>query len=307
MAITAVLGLRPGLSALVSAVRSGTLAADKLGWKARVQHSSYRRFPLFEGLERIAAVGLRRIEIGTDLGLNAKRPGLKADENISADARDEFKVRLADNGLSIPSVFVDLNGKAGQAKRLLEFWKVFNTKILVAEPPTDSFDMLEKLFEEYEVRLAIHNHQKGRSKYWSPHIVLEVCRRRRKKIGACADGGQWARSGLDPLEGLRELKGRIINSHLKDILKKTDRDSRSTVLGESEGSCTESLKELHLQGYKGPIVIDFQHDIPVLLDDKGRNVAFLRQQTRQLLAQSSDRGRRHHAVCSPPEPCGRVI
>jgi len=279
------LGLSPSLSTFAEETKSTTSAVAKLGWKISVQHYTYRRFSLFDALEKAAEVGLQHIEIRSNLRLDATRPGMKADENMSADARDEFKARLADNGMSVPSVFADFNGKPDQAKRLFEFWKGLSTEIIVAEPPAGSFDTLEQLCEEYKMRLALHNHQKGRSNYWSPEIVLDACTKRSKRIGACADGGQWARSGLDPVECLRKLKGRIINFHIKDILKKGEPDSRNTVIGEGQADCAKSLRELKILGYKGPIVIDFEHDTPALQEDMAHNVAFIKEQARQLLAQ----------------------
>jgi sugar phosphate isomerase/epimerase len=279
------LGLGPFLSTFADEIKSTTPAAAKLGWSVSVQHYTYRRFAIFDALDKVATIGLRHIEIRTNLKLDVKRPGINSNENMPADARDEFKARLADHGLSAPSVFADFNGETDQAKRLFEFWKGFGTEIIVAEPPAGFFDTLEKLCDEYKMRLALHNHQKGRSNYWSPEIVLDACKNRSKRIGACADGGQWARSGLDPVECLRKLKGRIINFHLKDILKKGDPDSRNTVIGEGQANCAKSLEALKILGYKGPIVIDFEHDTPSLQEDMARNVAFIKEQARQLLAQ----------------------
>ena len=104
----------------------------------------------------------------------------------------EFKSRVSDLGLSIPSVFAEFNGEPDQAKRLFEFWKDIGTEVIVAEPPAGSYDMLEKLCEEYNMKLALHNHQRTKSEYWSPEIVLQICATRGPRIGACADVGQWA-------------------------------------------------------------------------------------------------------------------
>ncbi|MDI6451332.1 sugar phosphate isomerase/epimerase family protein [Anaerobaca lacustris] len=278
-------GLGSRLTALAEAAKPGQPNATKLGWKMSVQQYTYRRFTLFEALEKAAAVGLRYFEVRSNLKMGPTWPGKDANEAMPEDARKEFKARIADLGLAIPSVFADFHGGLGQAKRLFEFWKGFGTEVIVAEPPEGSFDMLEKLCEEYTMRLALHNHQKGQSKYWSPDIVLEVCANRSERIGACADGGQWARSGLDPVECLRKLQGRIITFHLKDVLKKGDLNSRNTVIGEGQADCANTLKELKRLGYQGLITIDFEHDTPALQEDMARNVAFVDEQARQLLAQ----------------------
>jgi sugar phosphate isomerase/epimerase len=278
------LGLGPELSTLAAEVKSGQPHAAKLGWRVSVQHYTYRRFPLFEALDKAAAAGLRHIEVRSNLKLDSNRPGMNADENMPDNARKELKARLTDHGLSVPSVFADFNGDPDQAKRIFEFWKGFGAEIIVAEPLKELIGVLEELCEEYMMRLALHNHQKGQSKYWSPEIVLEICANHGERIGACADGGQWARSDLDPAECLRKLQGRIIAFHLKDVLKKGDLNSRNTVIGEGQADCANTLKELKRLGYQGLITIDFEHDTPALQEDMARNIAFVEEQARQLLA-----------------------
>ncbi len=256
---------------------------EKLGWRESVQGYTYRRFSLFEALVMASEIGLRYFEIRSNLKLDTNRPDKKADENMPEDARKELKTRLADCGLSVPSVFADFNGEADQAKRLLEFWKGFGTDIIVAEPLAGSLDMLEKLFEEFGMKLGLHNHQKGQSNFWSPDIILEVCNGRGKQIGACCDGGQWVRSGLDPVECLQKLDGRIINFHLKDVEKKGDLQSPNTVIGQGRAESAKTLEELKKLNYKGLIVIDFEHDTAALQEDMARNIAFIEEQAKKLV------------------------
>ena len=272
------------LPALADKPKSGQLNAAQLGWKTSVQHYTYRRFSLFEAMKQAAAVGLCYFEVRSNLKLDPKWPGQNANEAMPEDARKEFKSRIADLGLSIPSLFADFDGKADQAKRVFEFWKSIGTEVIVAEPHVNWIGMLEKLCEEYDMRLALHNHQKGRSYYWSPEVVLEACANRSKRVGACADVGQWARSNLDPVECLRKLQGRILNFHLKDVVKRGDLDCPNTVIGEGQADCASTIKELNRQGYKGVIAIDFEHDTPNLQQDMAKNVSFVEEQARRLLA-----------------------
>jgi len=279
------LSVGPSLSTFASEVKLSTPTAEKLGWRASVQHYTYRRYGLLDALDKVAALGLRHIEIRSNVKLDSKRPSMLANEDMPADARRELKAMLAQRGMSIPSVFADFNGSSDQAKRVFEFCRELGAGIVVAEPPAEAFDMIERLCEDYRMPLAIHNHQKGQSQYWSPELVLAVCRNRGQRIGACCDGGQWARSGLDPVECLRRLQGRIITFHLKDIAKKGDPQSRNTVMGAGEAECAKTMKELKRLNYQGLVTIDFEYDTPALQEDMARNVAFLEEQARQLLTQ----------------------
>jgi L-ribulose-5-phosphate 3-epimerase len=286
VAFSAGVGLCPALPSLARENIATTPFAEKLGWRVSVQHYTYRRFPLFEALEKVSEIGLRHIEVRSNLTLD--NPDMNSDETMPKDASRKLKSILNDNGISIPSVFVDFTGKADQAKRIFDFWKGFDTEILVAEPPADCFDLLEELCDEYKMRLAIHNHQKGRSNYWSPDIVLECCNNRGENIGACCDDGQWVRSGLDPVECLNKLKGRIHNFHLKDVAQKGNLDSPNSVIGQGEANNAKSLQALVKLGYQGLIVIDFEHDTPDLQKDMASNIAFIEKQSQWLLSQSQE-------------------
>jgi sugar phosphate isomerase/epimerase len=277
-------GLGPRLSALADAAKPGQINATKLGWKISVQHWTYRRVPLFEGLELAAAVGLRCFEPRSILKLDARRPGVNANEDMPEDARRALQSRIQDLGISFPSVFADFNGQPDQAKRLLEFWKSFGTEVVVAEPPIQSFDLLEPLFAEYGMQLAIHNHQRGKSDYWHPDIVLDHAKKRGKQVGACCDVGQWTRSDLPPVECLRKIgRDRMISFHLKDVLTKGDLDCRNTVIGEGAADCANCLKEIKHLGYRALVTIDFEHDTPKLQEDMARNIAFIEAQARLLV------------------------
>ena len=135
------------------------------------------------------------------------------------------------------------------------------------------------------MRLAVHNHQRGHSQYWNPELVLAVCADRSPRIGAACDDGQWARSGLDPVECLRKFQGRIVTFHLKDIAKRGAPQSPNTVIGIGEADCAATLAEFKRLGYQGLITIDFELDTPALQDDMARNIAFVEEQAGRLVAQ----------------------
>jgi len=260
----------------------GTPNAERLGWKLSVQLYTYRRFPLYEALDKVAALGLRHVEPRSGLGLDRQRPGVKVNENLPPELRRELKEKLAERGLSLSSYYPDIGTDAGQTRKIFEFCKEMGTGSIVAEPPAAAFDTLEKLCEEYGIDVGLHNHQQGASVYWKPEIVLAACKDRSRRIGGCCDVGQWARSGLDPVECLRQMEGRIVSVHLKDVLQKGNRGARNTVFGEGQADVAAALKELKRLGYRGLTTIDFEHDTPALQEDMVRNVSFVEAQAKAL-------------------------
>jgi sugar phosphate isomerase/epimerase len=282
-ALVAAAGLCRGLPVLAEPVKVSTPAAEKLGWRMAVQLYTYRRFPMYEALDKIAALGVRHIEPCFFLRLDKARPKLKTSEDLPADVRKEFKAKLDERGMAMSSYYAQLGADAGKAKRIFAFCREMGTGTIVAEPPAEAFDMIEKLCEEYGINVAIHNHPESpKQTYWNADHILAVCKGRGRRIGACCDTGHWVRSGLDPVTCLKKLEGRILAFHLKDAAEKGNRKSRDVPLGEGQANYAEVLKELHRQGYQGLTTIEYEHDSPALQEDVAKCVAFVESAAKRL-------------------------
>ncbi len=275
-------GLGRALPAAAAPVLLGTPHAEQLGWQLSVQLFTYRRFSLYEAIDHVAALGIRHIEPRSTLRLDPQRPAVKVNEDMPAAMRRDLRARLQDRGMFLTSFFADVGTDADQAKRVFEFCREMGTTTLVSEPPTEALDLLEKLCGEYQLNLALHNHQRGKSRYWHPDEVLAVCRQRSARIGGCCDMGQWVRSGLDPVGCLRQMAGRIVSFHLKDVTEKGNLNARNTVLGEGQADAGKVLAELKRQRYHGLTTIDYEYDTPALQADVGKYAAFVEKCAREV-------------------------
>jgi L-ribulose-5-phosphate 3-epimerase len=271
----ACVGLGTNLAAAEKAACSSPKAAA-LGWLVGVQQYTFRRFNFYEMLDRMSDLGIQHAEACFFLRLDEKRPELKVSEDLSAEVRKELKKRMADHGVSMSAFYSNLSADADQAKRIFEFCREMETPTIVAEPPAEAFDMIEKLCDEYEIDLAVHNHPKSpNSKYWNPEAVLAVCKGRGKRIGGCCDTGHWVRSALDPVACLKKMEGRVLSFHLKDVIEVGNPAARDVPLGTGKGNYSAVLKELNRQGYRGTMTIEYEHDSPELMDDVAACVAFV--------------------------------
>ncbi|NOX55730.1 MAG: sugar phosphate isomerase/epimerase [Planctomycetes bacterium] len=255
---------------------AATPHAQKLGWSVACQLYTFRRFAFYEAIGKIASLGVRYVEPCFFLRLDAKRPQLKTNSDLSPDLRKEMKQRLDDLGLRMIHFYARLGTDAAAAKKTFEFAKEMGAQTIVAEPPPEAFDLIERLCGEYQINLAVHNHpRRPKSRYWRPQNVLAVCEGRSRRIGACCDTGHWVRSGLDPIECLKAMKGRIITCHLKDVAESGNPKSRDVPLGQGKGNLSAVLGELHRQGFRGVLTIEYEHDSPRLMDDVRQCIAFV--------------------------------
>lgn len=278
--------LQPACPAFAGlAAPSATPNADKLGWKLACQLYTFRRFSFYEALEIIDQLGFRCVEPCFFLRLSKDDPNLKTSEMLPQEQRAELRRRLAERGIRMTNFYTDLGTDEAECRKRFQFAKEMGVEILVAEPPAEAFAMLDQLCSEFDLKLAIHNHPQGpNSQYWHPDRVLAVCEGRSPRIGGCCDTGHWVRSGLDPLQCLRKMAGRIVSMHLKDVAESGKPESRDVPLGTGKANYAALLAELHRQGFRGVMSIEYEHDSPQLVDDVAACVRFVEETAGKLLA-----------------------
>ena len=68
------------------------------------------------------------------------------------------------------------------------------------------------------------------------------------------------RSGLDPVECVNILKGRIFDSHLKDLNEKGNVKAHNVPYGTGVSDIPAILNAFAAQGFYGPIHIEHEHN-----------------------------------------------
>jgi len=113
------------------------------------------------------------------------------------------------------------------------------------------------MVKEFNIKVGIHNHPKP-SKYWNPETVMNNIKGLDKRIGICGDTGHWTRSGINPVEALRFMKGRITNMHLKDLDKFGVKEADDVPFGSGKSNIHDILAELTLQNYRGTLSVEHE-------------------------------------------------
>jgi sugar phosphate isomerase/epimerase len=273
----AVLGASVGVGAAeTQKVKLSTPNAEKLGWRLSCGLYTFRDRSFYEAIDVIAGLGIVNVEPAFFLPLSKEQPDLKTSEALSPEQRREMKKRLDDRGLKMASYYASLEADTNAFRKVFDFAKEMGVETLVAEPPAEVFEALDKLCQEYKINLAIHNHSEAAgSKYWKPENVLKVCEGRSKAIGACPDTGHYVRTGLDPSQCLKKLDGRTITVHLKDVAEMGKNEARDVPLGEGKANYTQVLQTLVALKFKGLATIEYEHLSPQLVEDVAKCVKFV--------------------------------
>lgn len=208
-------------------------AAEGSGPKLGIQLYSLRGLNRNDALKAASEIGFEQVEFYSGmLALDA------SDEEIAAT-----KMQVADLGMSISAHGVNRFTKDAAGNRsIFEFAKKLGIPCISADPDLDSFDSLNDLVKEYDIRIAIHNHGPGH-RYNKAIDVLRVIEGRDERIGACADLGHYIRSGQNAPEVIRVLRGRLYGIHLKDFAEMKDQ-TKGVILGKGHLNVEEVFMEL---------------------------------------------------------------
>ena len=226
------------------------------GWRLGCQTYTFRHFTLYETIEKNASLGLKCIEAYPGQMLSPDYPDPKFNHFLPDEQLAALRAKLDASGVSLVNYGVVALPDAEERRHVFEFVKKMGVETIVAEPPLDAMDIVEDLCRAHDIKLAIHNHPEP-SVYWNPDTVLEACEARSAVIGACADTGHWVRSGINPLEALKKLEGRIISLHIKDV-DRYGADAVDVPWGTGVGNVKALLAEVHRQGIHPVFSIEYE-------------------------------------------------
>jgi sugar phosphate isomerase/epimerase len=223
------------------------LAGEKIGFRLALQCWTVNKKTTFEAIDHAASLGIRYVEMFPGQKL---KPGSSTGvgPGMPDDAMAELKKKLEEAGVKAVNF-----GVGGCGRGDFEFAKKMGLETLVSEPKPEDVVKIDKLCEEFGINLALHNHPKN-STYWNPDTVLKATEGCSKRVGACADTGHWMRSGLNPLECLKKLEGRIVSLHFKDL----GDGNRDVPYGTGKCDVKAMLAELKRQNFKGVFSIEYE-------------------------------------------------
>lgn len=248
---------------------------ELLNWKLGSQAYTFRLFTFAEALDKIDSADLRFVEAfpGQVVGAGNEE---QFTYTLSKEGRDLVRNLLTEHGITLHAFGV-VNGKdAEEWEQIFAFAQDMGVKIINCEPKAEHLDIVSALCEKYDIRAAIHNHPEP-SRYWKPEVVLEALEGRSPKMGAAVDVGHWMRSGLDPVACLKELEGKIIHAHFKDLNAFGDKKAHDVHWGTGKLPINEVIAELKRQNFDGMLSAEYEYNWENNQPDVAQSVKNLRQ------------------------------
>jgi sugar phosphate isomerase/epimerase len=238
---------------LASALAAPVLAAGKFKkdpLKLGVASYSLRELPRKDAIAAIVQLETQYVSI-KEYHLRYK----STPEELAAGVK-EFK----DAGLTILSGGnIDLKGDDATLRKMFEYAKAATMPVMVCAPSHETLSKVEKLAQEFNIKLAIHNHGPEDKHFPSPQSVLDAIKGMDKRVGMCIDIGHTARTGADVVESIDTAikAGRLFDLHLKDLTDMKVSKSQC-IVGEGKMPIKEIFQTLKKHKYAGGAMLEYE-------------------------------------------------
>jgi inosose dehydratase len=186
------------------------------------------------------------------------------------------KREFEDAGVTIAGYGVVGLGTNPQADhRTFEFARALGLQYLSADPDPSKLDAVDKLIEQFDVAVGIHNHGPGHH-YAKIDTIAKTIKDHHKKLGVCIDTGHFLRSKEDPVRAVEVFGTRVYGVHLKDVKGA----EKFTILGQGDLRMVDFLKALAKNKYSYLLAIEYEEspenpiaDIKACLVEAGKAIA----------------------------------
>ncbi|CAN5143760.1 hypothetical protein BH11BAC6_BH11BAC6_17010 [soil metagenome] len=222
-----------------------------------------------KSLDEVDSAGVKYIEPNT-----FHKTGTQFNDSmilqLSPAGIQKLKTLVAQKDLKVGSIYIVGDSTIQSWKKQFEIAKEFGVQYVTAEPPLKMWDSIDSLAGVYKIKVAIHEHWKGVSRYWSPDTVLAAIKDH-PNFGVCADLGHWPKSGINPVDAVKQLAGHILIVHFKDIAAYNDPKLVDVPAGTGIVDFPAVLGELKKQNFKGYIYIerdaqDLPNNLPSVIE-----------------------------------------
>lgn len=167
-------------------------------------------------------------------------------------------------GVSIVAIGVEhMTGDIAKDRPRFQFCQAVGAKnmsITFAPELLDrGFAGIERLADEYDVNLGLHNHG-GFDWLGNSTILKYILGKTGKRIGLHLDTAWALASGEDPIKWAEQFAGRVHATHIKDFVFDRAGNPQDVIIGTGNLNLPKYLQTLKNINYTGPLVIEYEGD-----------------------------------------------
>jgi len=228
---------------------SGVVTAAKNRLKLGLASYTLRKFGLDETLAMTARLGLKYICF--------KSFHLPLDSTPAQIQAVVAKVKQA--GLILYGGGVISMKKEADVHQAFDYAKAAGMKIVIGAPEPELLPLVDKKVQEYDIKLAIHNHGPTDKLYPTPASAYEKIKDLDRRIGLCNDIGHTMRAGVDHSVSAEKFADRLLDVHIKDVTAATAK-GQTVEVGRGVIDIPKFVKTLLKIGYEGVVSFEYEKD-----------------------------------------------
>jgi len=227
--------VRPSGSSL-GRIRLGAADAIWFSWQIGIPANAFRQLTFSEAAAKADTLGLGSIEGFSTQQVSYEIPK-KLDYKLAPGERAAIMNRLRDLNVRMPAYHVENIAADDNGRKVFEFAKSLSVETIISTPEAASLPGLDKMANEFGINVAVEVRH--------PKSMLSALEGRSKRIGVHADFGNWMQDGIKPVDGLSQVKDRLMAVTLRDRSALGGKGRNETV-----GSGVAGVSDFFLQAYR---------------------------------------------------------
>ena len=146
---------------------------------------------------------------------------------------------------------------------------------IIGVPKHELLALVNKKVQEYDIKVAIHNHGPGDKVYPTPRSAYERITELDKRVGLCIDIGHTQRAGEDPSEAAEKFADRLLDVHIKDVSASTV-EGKTVEMGRGVIDIPRFVKTLLKINYADVVSFEYEKDEQDPLPGVAESVGYVR-------------------------------
>ncbi|MDZ7262719.1 MAG: sugar phosphate isomerase/epimerase [candidate division KSB1 bacterium] len=169
---------------------------------------------------------------------------------------------------------VYMNNKA-EVHQAFEYAKAAGMKVIIGVPEHHLLELVNQKVQEFDIKLAIHNHGPGDERYPTPQSAYEKIKHLDPRLGLCIDIGHTIRAGVDPSEAVELFADRLFDVHVKDESAASN-EGQPVEIGRGVIDIPKFLRTLLKINYTGIVALEYEKDAKDPLPGAAESIGYLK-------------------------------
>jgi len=226
---------------------------------------TFREYGLEEVILMTRRLGLKKICLKS-VHLPLESPDCEVEKTAQ-------KIREA--GLDVYGGGVIYMKNQEEVERAFSYARAAGMRLIVGAPDPSLLDLVNKKVQEFNIRLAIHNHGPEDPVFPTPQSIYEKIQGLDSRVGICLDVGHTQRSGIDPARAAEACADRLLDIHIKDMTA-SSAAGEPVEIGRGVVDIPGFLRTVIRRRYSGVISLEYEKDAKDALPGAAESIGYVR-------------------------------